>query len=121
VDEELDLLLGTAINSLTKLEILLYLGRRASAVQTGEKLAAELTRPAGATAAALEELAALGLVDRFALGTGRHVMYGAPEEERARRIVALVCERYHGNAESRSQLIRRITGAPSAQDSERDG
>ncbi len=119
MDEELDLLLGTAINNLTKLEILLYLGDRASTVQTSEKLAAELTRPAEATAGALEELAALGLVDRFSLGTGRHVMYGAPEEERVRRILDLLYERYHGNAESRSALIRRITGPSSAPESGR--
>lgn len=109
MDEQLDLLLGTAINSLTKLELLLYLHRRPGAVQTSERLAAELRRPVDSVARAVDELAPLGLVDRFALGTGRHVMYGAPDEEHPKRLLELLYERYHRDAESRSELIRRIT------------
>ena len=109
MDQELDLLLGTTINSLTKLEILLYLRQRPGAVVTGDKLAAALRRPEEVVASAVEDLASLKLVDRFALGTGRHVMYGAPEEEHSRRVLELLHEHYHRDAGSRSALIQRIT------------
>lgn len=118
MEEELDLLLGRGINSLVKLEILLYLHQRATAVQTSERLALRLRRPAEEVGSALEELAALGLVDRFALGTGRHMMYGGPEEEHVRRLLDLLCERYHRDAESRAELVRLVTGQVSRVESD---
>ena len=110
MDEELDLLLGTAVNSLAKLEILLYLHQRPGAVTTGEKLAAELQRPRSLIETALEELASLDLVDRFPVGSGRHVMYGTPDDEHSRRLLEALYRRYHRDAESRSALVRRILG-----------
>ncbi len=118
MDEELDLLLGTAINSLAKLEILLYLHQRPGAVTTSEKLAPVLRRPEEEIAAALEELSSLGLVDRFRVGTGRRVMYGTPEDEQSRRMLALLHEHYHRDPETRSALVRRILGQGEQTDGE---
>jgi len=74
VDNELDLLLGTAIDSLLKLDVLLYLQSRPGSVQSSQDIAAQVRRPPYQVSASLDELSQAGLVDRFALGTGRRRM-----------------------------------------------
>lgn len=110
VDGELDLLLGRAIDSLVKLDILLYLRARPGRVVSAENLARELRRPVEAVSAALVELAEVGLVERFALGSGKHAVYGAPEDQHTEQVLNRLHERYHQGAESRAELIRRIAG-----------
>jgi len=110
MDSELDLLLGTAIDTLVKLEILLYVHQRSSAVQNADQFAAGLRRPSAEVAPALEQLSRVQLIDRFPLGTGRHVLYGATEDTHVREVLNLLYERYYGTADSRAQLMRRIVG-----------
>jgi hypothetical protein len=111
MESELDLLLGTVVDSLCKLELLLYFHHRAGAVGGAEQVGTALGRPVTETAAALAALATAGLVDRFALGTGRHVIYGATEDARVKDLVALLYRRYHQGGESRLQLLRQILRA----------
>ncbi|MFB3882359.1 MAG: hypothetical protein ACE149_13915 [Armatimonadota bacterium] len=110
MDNELDLLLGAAINSLLKLDILLYLSAQGIGVVGAEDLAAQLRRPAQQVAAAADELAQAGLVDRFPLGTGRHVLYAPAEDEHVKEIVALLQERYR-HPESRAWIVRAAIGS----------
>jgi DNA-binding MarR family transcriptional regulator len=105
VDNELDLLLGTAIDSLLKLDIVLYLLARPGLVQSAEEIAAKLRRPPHQAGAALDQLAQAGLVDRFALGTGRHVVYGPTEDEHVREIIGLLQARYR-DPETRALIVR---------------
>jgi len=104
LQSELDLLLGTAINSLAKLEALLYLYARPGAVQSAADIAAALRRPTEGLAPELDALAEAGLLDRFPLGTGRHVVYGAAEDEHVQALMSLLHER-HGR--SPAALIRQ--------------
>jgi hypothetical protein len=108
MESELDLLLGTVVDTLCKLEVLLYFHHRAGAVGSAEHVGTALGRPVAETAAALAALAKAGLIERFALGTGRHVIYGATEDTRVKDLVALLYQRYHQGGESRSQLLRQI-------------
>lgn len=110
MENELDLLLRTTIDSLVKLEALLYLHARAGAVHTAEELAGTLRRPLDATAAALAELAEVGLVERFALGSGRHVMYGPMEDAHVQEILGRLHSLYHRDPVSRAELVRRVMG-----------
>lgn len=105
MDNELDLLLGTAINSLVKLDALLYLHSRPGIVQSAADIATQLRRPPQQVSASLDELAHVRLVDRFALGTGRHVVYGPMEDEHVREIIALLHERYR-DPETRLRIVR---------------
>ena len=106
MDSELNLLLGTAIDSLVKLELLLYLHARPGVLQSADDIAARLRRPSPEVGRGLDELASTGLVDRFAIGTGRYVMYGPTEDDHAQRVIALLHERYQRNPESRANLVR---------------
>lgn len=111
MEAELDLLLGTAIDSLSKLEVLLYFHQRAGAVGSPEQVAAALRRPAPEIAAALEQLASDGLLERFPLGTGRHVIFGATEDTHVKQVLDLLYQRYHEGPVSRSQLVQAVLRA----------
>jgi hypothetical protein len=108
VDTELDLLLGTAIDSLLKLNLLLDLYARPEAVEAPAALATRLNRPLPQTARALEQLAQAGLIEKFSLGTGRLVLFGAAEEEHIRQLMEALRLRHSGPAEGRVRLVRRI-------------
>jgi DNA-binding MarR family transcriptional regulator len=111
VDNELDLLLGTAIDSLLKLDVLLYLQSRPGSVQSSQDIAAQVRRPPYQVSASLDELSQAGLVDRFALGTGRHVLYGPTEDEHVQEIIDLLHERYR-DPETRPRIVRGATISP---------
>jgi hypothetical protein len=126
MESELDLLLGTAVDSLLKLGILLHLygapagptsqqGLRSDpaagpvpGVASASEIALQLQRPEDQTAQALEELSQVGLVARFALGTGRHVLYGLPDDSHVQELLALLHDRYHRDQDSRTQLVRQM-------------
>lgn len=110
MESELNLLLGRAINSLTKLEILFYLRGRPKGVQRAKDIATGMRRDPADVARVLEELARVGLIDRFAIGTGKHVMYGPAEDAHVRDIISLLHDRYHKDGDSRSQLRQDIFG-----------
>src|SRR5574340_501821 len=105
MESELDLLLGTAIDSLPKLEILVGFIRSPEGVRSAEEMATYLRRPRGEVAQALAELAQAGLVDRFALGTGKHVLYGPRSERHVRELLGLLFTRYQDPA-GRAQVLR---------------
>ena len=94
MDHELDLLLGTLVDSLTKLAILLHVYADPVAVFSPEALAAALGRRLEGVRSALPELAEAGLVKRFSVGTGRLAMYSAREDEHLQMLMAGLRERY---------------------------
>lgn len=108
MDHELDLLLGTVIDSLTKLAILLHLQAEPHAVFSAEEVAAATNCREDAARTGLGELGEAGLVERFAVGRGRIVRYGAREDERVQTLLARLAERYAEGGESRAEVARRI-------------
>jgi predicted transcriptional regulator len=106
LDEELDLLLGTVINSMTRLNLLLYLTERPGEAQSPKDIAAALRRPEALVAQSLAALAQVGLVDQFVLGSGRFIMYGAAEEAHVKEVLARLISLYAGDA--RSTIVRRV-------------
>lgn len=119
MDSELDLLLGTAIDSLVKLDILLYLHARPGAVQKPNDIAERLGRSQDEIARALDGLSQAHLVDRFSLGTGRHVVYGEAEEAHVRHLIGILHDRYCSGGESRAQVVRAATRQGAADPSPR--
>jgi DNA-binding MarR family transcriptional regulator len=109
MDNEVDILLGSAIDSLVKLDILLYLHARPGAVQKPSDIAERLRRSQDEVVRALEGLAQAHLVDRFSLGTGRHVVYGEAEEAHVRQLIGILHDRYRSGGESRKQVVRAAT------------
>ncbi|MCJ7750039.1 MAG: winged helix-turn-helix domain-containing protein [Armatimonadetes bacterium] len=109
MDNEVDILLGSAIDSLVKLDILFYLHARPGAVQKPNDIAERLGRSQDEITRALDGLAQAHLVDRFPLGTGRHVVYGEAEEAHVRQLIGILHDRYHGGGESRAQVVRAAT------------
>ena len=108
MQSELDLLLGTAIDSLVKLEALLYLYQRHGAVHTPDEISARLRCPAHEVSRALEELFQAGLIDRFSLGSGKHAVYGPTEDTHVQALLALLHERYHRGPEARTDIVQKI-------------
>lgn len=106
MDSELDLLLGTAIDSLLKLEILLFFHARPGSVLRPEEVAQRVRHSELEVAEALNRLAEAGLVQRFALGTGRHSVYGPSEDDHVCGIIEVLHERFNGDAETRGRLVR---------------
>jgi len=119
MDNELDILLGSAIDSLVKLDILLYLHARPGAVQKPNDIAQRLRRSEDEVVRALESLAQAHLVDRFSLGTGRHVVYGEAEDAHVRDLIGIIHDRYHRDRESRAQVVRAATRQSAADPSPR--
>jgi hypothetical protein len=105
MESELDLLLGSVINSLAKLELLLYFHAHPGTAQPPKEIGARLSRPSAEVAQALEELAQAGLVERFPLGTGRHVMFGSSDDPHVQDLIALLAARYR-SPETRAGLVR---------------
>lgn len=108
MDDELDLLLGTIIDDLTKLVLVLDLHRSPGSARSPAEIAAKVRRPADAVARALSELAAAGLAEQFRLGTGRLSMYGPSDDEHVRALLDLLHARCHAGPQSRGRVVRRI-------------
>jgi len=119
MDNEVDILLGSAIDSLVKLDILLYLHARPGAVQKPNDIAERLGRSQDEITRALDGLARTDLVDRFSLGTGRHVVYGEAEDAHVRHLIGILHDRYHSGGESRAQVVRAATRQGAADPSPR--
>jgi DNA-binding transcriptional ArsR family regulator len=84
------------------------------------EIAAKVRKPEESVLRALSELAAAGLVEQFRLGTGRLSMYGPSDDEHIRALLDLLHARYHGDPESRGQVVRRIlrVGARQGEDAQ---
>jgi len=108
MQSELDLLLGTAIDSLAKLEVLLYLHARPGVAQGPKEISGRLRRPRAEIDPALRELAEAGLIERFVLGTGRHVMYGPMEDAHVEEILSLLHKQYHRDSRARGRIVRAV-------------
>ncbi|UCC68053.1 MAG: hypothetical protein JSV79_13245 [Armatimonadota bacterium] len=111
MESELDLLLGTAINSLVKLEAALFLHSRPGSALAPHDISVHLRRPVSEVTAALDELSQSQLIERFPFGTGRHVVYGPTEDSHVGALLDLLYERYNGDSESRSRVVRQTLRA----------
>jgi len=107
VETELDLLLGNVIDSLVKLEALLYLHSRPGSAQSADEISLALHRPAPNVKSALEDLSRVELIERFSLGSGKHVVYGPTEDPHVQALLDLLHERYHRDPETRSRTVRQ--------------
>ena len=108
MDDELDLLLGTVIDDLTKLMLVLDLHRVPGSARSPAEIAVGARVPPEQAATALAHLAAAGLIERFRLGTGRLTMYGPSEDEHIQAILGLLHDRYHSGPEARAHVVRRV-------------
>ena len=111
MDYELNLLLGTALDSLTKVAVLLRLNRQTEAVFSPEALAVAMHRKPEEVQLALEQLAEAGLVKRFAVATGRYALYSAREDERLRALIGRLQTCHDERGESWAAVVRRVTGS----------
>jgi predicted transcriptional regulator len=106
MDNELDLLLGTAIDSLVKLEIILLFHARPGTVSRPEDMAGRFRRPQAEVVLALDQLAEAGLIERFVLGSGRHAVYGPSDDDRVGAVIEVLNERYNRNSDTRAEVVR---------------
>lgn len=107
MDRELDLLLGKAIDSLVKLDLLVCLQAHPGLAQAPDEIAGLVRRPSQVVASALAELAELRLVERFPIGRGRLAMYGSAEDPHVKGILELLHAQYQQGGEARAQLVRK--------------
>lgn len=107
MDTELELLLGTAIDSLAKLHLLLYLHHEPR-VLTPEAAARGVGRSPDLVGRALAQLAEAGLVTRFAVGRGRAVLYSASEDTHVQTVVGRLHGYYQESPEHRAEVVRKV-------------
>ena len=108
METELDLLLGTVIDNLPKLEALLYLHSHPGGAQSADDIAAALHRPAPQVKSALEDLSRAELIERFSFGTGRHAVYGTTEDPHIQALLRLLHDRCQRDPEARSRVVRQV-------------
>jgi hypothetical protein len=108
METELDLLLGTVIDNLPKLEALLYLHSHPGGAQSADDIAAALHRPVPQVKAALEDLSRAELIERFSFGTGRHAVYGTTEDPHVQALLGLLHDRCHQDTGTRSRIVRQV-------------
>jgi hypothetical protein len=108
METELDLLLGTVIDNLPKLEALLYLHSHPGGAQSADDIAAALHRPVPQVKSALEDLSRSELIERFSFGSGKHAVYGTTEDPHVRALLGLLHDRCHRDPEARSRLVRQV-------------
>ena len=119
MDHELDLLLGTVMDSLAKLNVLVYLQARPRMAESPEVVAAAVQRPPEMIARALSELAEARLIESFPVGTGRIVLYGASDDAHVRELLDLLRARYDQGGENWAHLVRRALRLAEDEDSTR--
>ncbi len=115
MDSEVDLLVGSAIDSLVKLEILLFFHGRPGTAEKPADVAGRLRRREDEVARALEMLSEAGLIERFPLGSGRHVVYGSRDDRHVQEVIGALSERYHRDPDTRANLVRRAIGGTKAE------
>ncbi len=115
MDSEVDLLVGSAIDSLVKLEILLFFHARPGSVEKPADIAQRLRRREDEVAGALELLSEAGLIERFSLGSGRHVVYGPSDDRHVQEVIGALHERYHRDPGTRANLVRRALAGTKAE------
>jgi len=108
METELDLLLGTVIDNLPKLEALLYLHSHPGGAQSADDIAAALHRPVPQVKSALEDLSRAEMIERFSFGTGRHAVYGTTEDPHVQALLGLLHDRSHRDPEARSRIVRQV-------------
>ena len=106
MEGELNLVLAKAIDSLAKLEILLHLYERPGEIRSAREMGLQLRRAVEEVTPALEELSQTGLIERFALGSGRHIMYGPSDDRHVQELLQMLHARYHCDGASRARLVR---------------
>jgi len=105
-------LLATQIDSLAKLEVALHFEAHPDAVETLEALAERFGREAGAVRAAVEGLAASGVLRRDVLGGGHYVLYGLTNDPGLRESLRRINRVYHQDPDARVAIVKHVMGLP---------
>jgi hypothetical protein len=112
MDEDLAAIMQRGIDSLVKLELLLFFDSNPDLVDTAQAIAARLARDMRDVKFALRALAASDLVNRFELGAGRYVLYSRVESHHTRASIRRLSEVYHGDEQGRIEIIKKLMGLP---------
>jgi hypothetical protein len=107
------LLLEQVIDDLVKLETVLFFHRCPSLIESADGVAHRLQRKKREITAALEALAASGLLERFVLGEGRHVIYSFTEDPRLQEAVSRLSRYFHEDPRLRVEIVKHIMGLTS--------
>ncbi len=105
-------LLTTQIDSLAKLEVALHFEAHPEAVETLEALVERFGREAGAVRAAVEGLAASGVLRRDVLGGGHYVLYGLADDPAVREALGRINQVYHHDPDARVEIVKHVMGLP---------
>ena len=108
MEHELDLVLGTVIDSLAKISMLFFLRERPATAVTPDVIASHVGRQPEHVRYALEQLGEAKFVTRFPVGRGRIVLYGPAEDARILEMIELLYSRYHESDARRAEIMRKV-------------
>jgi len=108
MEVKLQAFLDEVIDSLIKLEIVLFFHSNPGTIDTARAIAMRIYRNEEATAAALEQLSAKHVLDRTTLGAGKYELYSLSQDESIRSVIGLLDKRFHSDKDTMLQIIRRF-------------
>ena len=97
-----------AVNSLVKLETVLFFHNNPATADTAEGVALRIYRNIEDVGPAVRELAEEAVLVETTLGSGRYVVYSLGAEEQTRRLIAELSRAYHYNVQDRMEISRLI-------------
>ena len=108
MDEEVKILLKEAVRNLVSLEVTLFFHSHPEEANDLADLCRRMGCDPSALAQALQDLAEVGIVERFRLGEGRYEIFSYTRNLRLRSVVARLSRYYHDDPKSRSEILQHI-------------
>ena len=97
-----------AVNSLVKLETVLFFHNNPATADTAEGVALRIYRNIEDVGPAVRELAQEAVLVETTLGNGRYVVYSLGAEEEMQRLIAELSRAYYYNVQDRIEISRLI-------------
>lgn len=108
MQDQLQAFLDNVIDSLIKLEIVLFFHGNPGTIDTPQGVAMRIYRNSDVTTKALEELCAKGVLDCAHLGAGKYQLYSLSQDASVLKNISLLDECYHGNRKVMLEIVKRF-------------
>jgi hypothetical protein len=108
MESELQAFLDDVVDTLVKLEIVLFFNGNPGTMDTSQGIAMRIYRNKELTAQALEDLCSKGVLEALSLRGGTHRLFSLSANTETRRLIRLLDERYHGDRIAMVEIVRRF-------------
>ncbi len=121
MERELQEFLDGVIDSLIKLEIVLFFHSNPGTIDTPQGISMRIYRNCDLTASALRDLGSAGVLDCVTLGAGTYQLYSLTQSKDVLSVIELLDQRYHSDRTAMLDIIRRFLPSKKASGTAEDG